>query len=494
MGGVFGNSFTMHCAQRKWENPTCQASLSKQSPLAFLVQDAESLFSRMAASPCPPLRWGPHYLEHFASALLRRVPKDLECSLMSQLTSRTWSWASGCSGSESPHFVFSSLHACLLREQSTCAPFEQIFSAEVDAAKRNWIRSRCFTGQTIFDDIFDVSKTTNVQSRRLGLFIAGFSCKTVSALANNSVRHHAISSLDGTTGETFHGVLLVLQRWKPACVILENVHGLSANDQHLAVRDRVEACGYVVMFWLNNAAALGFPQSRKRFWFVGWRRELVGDDVEEFKQRLEDIVQRFTTDWDMLKVSDFLLDDGHPALDISSNVDNGRRSRAPASAGSKKRKVPMSWRSNWQEHLSELYPHYLQLPERCRNLLDTTGCAFPEPKHLCIRLDQSFPDVHAGILPTVTPKGLLWLAHKVRPMHGLEKMAAQGMYIDPAESAESTWSWSNSFFSEFGGQRLLHRTVHVLRGRRASWFRKACACDVLSFGPCGMAHFRSWFA
>ncbi len=321
----------------------------------------------------------------------------------------------------------------------------------MDAAKRNRIRSRCFTGQTIFDDIFDVSKTTNVQSRRLDLFIAGFSCKTVSALANNSVRHHAISSLDGTTGETFYGVLLVLQRWKPACVILENVHGLSANDQHLAVRDRVEACGYVVMFWLNNAAALGFPQSRKRFWFVGWRRELVGDDVEEFKQRLEDIVQRFTTDWDMLKVSDFLLDDGHPALDISSNVDNGRRSRAPASAGSKKRKVPMSWRSNWQEHLSELYPHYLQLPERCRNLLDTTGCAFPEPKHLCIRLDQSFPDVHAGILPTVTPKGLLWLAHKVRPMHGLEKMAAQGMYIDPAESAESTWRWSNSFLANLAG-------------------------------------------
>ena len=131
------------------------------------------------------------------------------------------------------------------------AQFQHLFSAESVRAKRHWISSKT-SGQYLFTDIFDLTRSwahCDVHGKSVNVddifrdstdpvrqFLAGFSCKTMSALGtmiDPEVRRGAIDKFIGTTGETLFAVILFLLRRQPMTFVLENVTGLLTNDQRL---------------------------------------------------------------------------------------------------------------------------------------------------------------------------------------------------------------------------------------------------------------------
>jgi len=118
--------------------------------------------------------------------------------------------------------------------------------------------------------------------------IAGVSCDSVAALnMNRSSNRHCVRDHNSSTGKTFHGVLMYVERHKPLVVIIENVPGLKVRPdaEVLSNLDMVlhelRVRGYLCSWeFLTPKDFAGVPQSRRRLYIVGVRRP--GGDESAF--------------------------------------------------------------------------------------------------------------------------------------------------------------------------------------------------------------------
>ena len=204
------------------------------------------------------LGWSPAWLEELTARFIENMGGVAATLLVRFLAhGLVLRWGTACSGTESPHWVFS----CLMQGVYCDAIFRHNYSAEWESAKRDWIRAE--TSPThVFKDIFDITRATAhcfVKNCRINvgqcchsvstdIFLAGFSCKSVSALSNDAeTRRTSISDYNGTTGLTFWGVVMVLSMTRPLCFVLENVEGLMRHGMHLLVVEKLVSLGYVVL-------------------------------------------------------------------------------------------------------------------------------------------------------------------------------------------------------------------------------------------------------
>ena len=141
-----------------------------------------------------------------------------------------------CSGTDSPIFALEAMATALrLLGFSGTSPPTHVFSCECDPAKQKWIEGMCsplhlFTnigelGQEFAHDMFNYPMLSYVPP--VTIFIAGFSCKSVSGLnLLRSAFKHACEVEEGETGITFSGVRKYLSSRRPNMFLLENVVGL----------------------------------------------------------------------------------------------------------------------------------------------------------------------------------------------------------------------------------------------------------------------------
>ena len=122
---------------------------------------------------------------------------------------------------------------------------KHVFSCEHDTHKQKWIKGMCGPPH-LFSDIgelgqnyaTDVANEMKTESNHMHLksyvppvtiFIAGFSCKSVSGLnMARAMFKNACEVEAGETGITFLGVRMYLSSRKPCMFLLENVVGLRA--------------------------------------------------------------------------------------------------------------------------------------------------------------------------------------------------------------------------------------------------------------------------
>lgn len=149
------------------------------------------------------------------------------------------------------------------------------------------------------------------------LLAAGFPCQDYSVARTLSSAH----GIEGKKGVLWWQIHRVLERRRPAVVLLENVDRLLKSPASQRGRDIaiVLACladlGYAVEWRVVNAADYGFPQRRRRVFMVG-RREagrrrrdpaaLLGPDgvlARAFPGGVES-ERRFEIDGDLLQISE----------------------------------------------------------------------------------------------------------------------------------------------------------------------------------------------
>ncbi len=145
-------------------------------------------------------------------------------------------WMSACSGTESPAWVTRAVQRALSR-LGVDVSFSHRASAEISASKRSFVLDTA--SSTDFFFFLDMqhmlrSEAPNAASESrehqpvdlLGMFIfiCGFSCKSASNLNTSQAEKTGLcSDTDTSTGLTFDYVLRIARRWRPLCIILENV-------------------------------------------------------------------------------------------------------------------------------------------------------------------------------------------------------------------------------------------------------------------------------
>jgi DNA (cytosine-5)-methyltransferase 1 len=107
---------------------------------------------------------------------------------------------------------------------------------------------------------------------------AGFPCQPFSQAG---LRH----GFQDTRGTLFFDVVRIIEKHRPAMILLENVKGFVGHDKGrtmMVVLESLERLGYNVFHKLLNARDFGLPQNRQRIFIVGVNREKLGGSVFEF--------------------------------------------------------------------------------------------------------------------------------------------------------------------------------------------------------------------
>ena len=126
----------------------------------------------------------PDYLRKFAGECVRKVlvaGPVAETAVRDLFTFTSlvasWSWASGCSGTDSPSWSFQALHEALLTEPcGHDVTFRHVCSAEIDAAKREFVKASVKPAM-LLRDLFDMTKATAVDD------VIGGTCSPLAAMA-----------------------------------------------------------------------------------------------------------------------------------------------------------------------------------------------------------------------------------------------------------------------------------------------------------------------
>lgn len=419
------------------------------------------------------VRWGPNYLADLSVLFCQRL-SSWDTSLAHALQRLRYafpdglSWGSGCSGTDSPAWVFAALQNAVYRFSETHVCFPHVMSAECD--KRKQVFLRCVAEPSmLFADIFDLSAAsaqdiisgTQIRPadhfRDIPFFIAGFVCKSVSAL-NKGAATGAIWDEMCSTGSTLWAVLLFCQRMRPRVVVLENVAGLKRGQQHVAVCDRVRQLGYWVAWTETSPVSWGFPHDRQRLYFLAVRNDIaqaagfLGE--EAFQQYIRRALETMAQDAPQIPLDDVLFSERHDYI-LGMKAEERRQAKQlrhpdEAHLGSRKRLLrrasstgsePRAWvvkhrqhatacaSTAWRDEYSDTYPAYLLLSPRIQDLLDIMQCGFPDSRIGVWNLSQSDAIPRANVCPCITPNAIMWLPHRGRRLCGREALCLQGLWV-----------------------------------------------------------------
>ena len=234
------------------------------------------------SSAAAPLHFGAAYLRDLAMRCLQALESHetsgvwLDHFRGMQCWSKAWRWGSACSGTDSPSWIQTSIAEAAQLFCGEARMSAHVFSAEIVAWKRDWIKSLCppqrlvadildLSAEKAHDCIMDEQFVLKSELAEMDSFIAGFSCKSVSALnVDKQTAQHALMDPATTTGETFRGVLRFLQSHRPKSCILENVRGLERGGQVEEVLKVLARTGYCCVPLLVTPREYGHPQERQR--------------------------------------------------------------------------------------------------------------------------------------------------------------------------------------------------------------------------------------
>jgi site-specific DNA-cytosine methylase len=210
---------------------------------------------------------------------------------------------------------------------------------------------------------------------------------------------------------------------------------------------------------------LGLPQRRPRYYFVGYRNDLVnnagmGSRLQELHLKLK---KQLEADHPLMDIEEFLSADDDIDLVTQSQrmVENARLRRARASRSTRQKTSPDKWvtkhanmnvnvsmhASNWKPGFEVMWPEVAILPERDRQLLDIEGITFPTPTRRVFNSSQSRLTVLDDASPCITPCGVYLLGWKARMLRGHEAMALQGFWLPKSVARR----YNSAFLQDLAG-------------------------------------------
>ena len=381
---------------------------------------------------------GPHFLKDVLTIFLRKSGADAVNALERFLCEVGFTLGTACSGTDSPVFVVAALKE-IFSKGGQQVNIRHVFSCELDSEKQKWIQEACPELETLFADIRQLRdrNARNVISGKFEavpkvfLFVAGFSCKDLSALNPNQSSHiHYIGNGEGSTGATFDGVIGYLILHQPNLVILENVCGIAtlAKGKVLAeVLHLLDRAGYIVVHRRLNAKDFFVPQCRWRIWFVCVSKTFVAESnfsPDFVKIYLNQMMDLIGSNNQPLHMDDVLLSEADPAVQRHLGVcENFRHRKTSAIEWMEQRisSVGESWFDSEFDivdpETAALYPEYKTLTYRQLDLLRYSNVSLPSYPCQILDINNSATFGGAttiGYIGACTPKGQFFMSDRVR--------------------------------------------------------------------------------
>ena len=211
-------------------------------------------------------------------------------------------------------------------------------SCEKDLKMRQWIANTSSV-PALYEDIMrivtDDGRAVNHRSSEVErvltteIIYAGTSCKQFSMLCDPSKRVTSIAGTstgqDNSSADTLTGLFDIKRVQKLKIVLLENVKNMNATDGDTGVSAlqfvpaKLQSLGYVTGFALIASDRCGVPQSRKRYYYGGWRAchlrpDEFGQRCRAFQDALDEACERMQHEHRANSLDDFLVADGDELL------------------------------------------------------------------------------------------------------------------------------------------------------------------------------------
>mmetsp|Transcript_23405 Transcript_23405/g.65363 ORF Transcript_23405/g.65363 Transcript_23405/m.65363 type:complete len:669 (+) Transcript_23405:1-2007(+) len=393
-----------------------------------------------------------------------------------------------CSGTDSPAIALKHLAATL----GTVLPdapkeglkIEHVFSCEFDEAKQGFLLKNFSDVGYLFSDCtqmgrkraWDVkSKSVQEIPGDIDFLVAGFSCKDLSFM--NSYRK-TLEEM-GQSGRTLRGCFDYVERYRPRCVLLENVYAIDRADQHglkqvNIVMEGLRLRGYVAGYTLMNSCDYYLPQIRHRIWMWGFRMDAAPDasvSAEETREKAFEIGQGLNPRMqELLKLleepcalhfDDLLLDEDDPRIHEYNRQLYGKKARRRQEAGEagKVRSTlnsKLTWQQKYTMHREKLdyaqeRPYTSERGARWKGMLNERTMELLDLKCLDVLNEQGMDPREVPMLwdllqsvervpgsrvrrdrqnyaTCVLPPSLLWHTVRHRFILGQEKLALQGIF------------------------------------------------------------------
>lgn len=212
------------------------------------------------------------------------------------------SYATMCSGTESPILAMQLFSAACAKLHGNALNFSHRFSCEIEPAKQGYIH-RNFGVPILFRDIQELGQDeahtawhNKEQVPGADAAVAGTSCVDFSTL-NNSRK-----SIDegGESGDTFAGLLAWAQKHRPLIIVNENVMGAGAKNPWPRMVQSMEEVGYLARFLAFDTKNYYIPQTRMRRYMLAINIGCNGVLVHGSKRLTKDAAYKVLDDWQMM--------------------------------------------------------------------------------------------------------------------------------------------------------------------------------------------------
>ncbi|MEB6299041.1 DNA (cytosine-5-)-methyltransferase [Staphylococcus xylosus] len=115
---------------------------------------------------------------------------------------------------------------------------------------------------------------------------------------------------DEIRGTLFFDIVRILKEKRPKMFLLENVKGLRSHDKGktlATILEHLDQLGYTVEWKILNSLDFGVPQSRERWYCVGFDKNISFEFPKPHEERikLKDIVDKFENNNPSLQLSEF---------------------------------------------------------------------------------------------------------------------------------------------------------------------------------------------
>ena len=253
----------------------------------------------------------------------------------------------------------------------------------------------------------------------------------------------------GSTGETFNGMIHMMERLQPPWFVWENVTDLldqGQEDNLFLLQEALDAIGYTVAHHKVNSLHYGLPQDRERLYGVCVNRNIVRMNRKDARALVERVLETVSNMKlaQPLHLSQFLLDDDDPYINeclSSLQETKSRRKEHGVEEDLLWRRKLQALCLQHQVRLSALKPskdlvdnswfHALPLREQQGLLFQTATCPDMRAVDLSQSIERMCPKT-SDVLGTLLPcaRWFLIRGSRSRILTGLEAMRAQGSPLD----------------------------------------------------------------
>ena len=255
--------------------------------------------------------------------------------------------ASGCSGSGMDGHGQGKV-AAVLNELTSCnVNMVTRFETDNDKTKRTWLK-QFSRPQFLYDDVsalkhgkrlHDFMRDKKVKFNGYGVlcYSFGFSCRDFSTENNVSKDYvqTCLADKKGSSGVTWAGNFEFALECGPALLFVENVPRLLKTQNMVFLVSELVRAGYEVSYSLRTSSDYFLPQSRKRLWLHGRKKELCSPGwSQEYQLCLDEMKHD-----EPLSLKQILLSSDSALLRV-------QRQRARRKANSKKASSRQKWRAD----------------------------------------------------------------------------------------------------------------------------------------------------